>query len=219
MKTTRYLIALTSVALTLGACTQVAPASNMPAQPDPQVALTAQTARAAGPLQAGAPAPDFSLTSGAGNLVRLADTIQTGRTVILIFYPNGYCRLCLGVLRELEANRAAFERRGGQLIAVAPQSPAEAAASAQATGAQFAILADTQAKVARQYGVTPLMPGKPKYPVSLITVFVITTNQRIRWTGPALSGNQLAVHTLINQLPPERQAMRRLRATAAWALR
>jgi len=153
------------------------------------------------PLRAGDPAPDFRLASATGTTVHLADELKAGGPVVLIFYTGGFCRLCLDALRALEAQRAAFQAGGARLIALASQSPAEAAATVRDAAVQYPILADDQAQVARQYGVYPLLPGQTKMNQSPVSVFIVAPSGVIVWTGSALANSQPVVATILAQLP------------------
>jgi len=81
------------------------------------------------------------------------------------------------VLGALEAERPEWQTSGARLIAIAHQSVAEAAASMQQAGASYAFLADSNGRVAREDGVWPLLPGRPKNRQSPVTVFIISNRK------------------------------------------
>ena len=124
-----------------------------------------------------------------------------GRPVVLIFYSGGFCRLCLNALRALEAQHPAFQASGARLIALASQTPAEAAVTARDAALHYAVLADPQAQVARQYGVHPLLPGRTKLNQTPVSVFIVAPSGAILWTGSALANSQPAVEAVLAQLP------------------
>ena len=170
--------------------------------PEPRALDTTRPATIAGrPLLAGEQAPDFRLVNAGGTTVHLSDELQAGGPVVLIFYTSHYCRICLDVLRALEARRPAWQTGGARFIALARQSVAEAAASAQQAGASYAFLADSNGRVAREYGVWPLLPGRPKNRQSPVTVFIIEPSGVIYWTSSGLVDSQSIVETMLGQLP------------------
>jgi len=175
--------------------------TRIPAEQHLVPAGAAHSTRLGRPLLAGDQAPDFRLVSATGALVHLTAELKAGGPVVLIFYSGSFCRLCLDVLRALDAQRAAFQASGARLIALASQTPAEAAATASDAGLQYAVLADTQAQVARQYGVHPLLPGRTKVNQSPVSVFIVAPSGVILWTGSGLANSQPAVEIVLAQLP------------------
>ena len=81
----------------------------------------------------------------------------------------------------LENDRAAYEAKGAQLIALAVQSQEGAAYTAQVTKAQYPILADAQHTVAEQYGVFDLPDCRLGQRLTLPSVFIIDQNGKIVW--------------------------------------
>jgi peroxiredoxin len=83
-------------------------------------------------------------------------------------------------LGELEDNRSDFEDRDAQIIAIAVQTQTEAAASVEASKAQYPILADHDHAVAALYGVydsPPEVEGGNATPA----VFIINPDGEIIW--------------------------------------
>lgn len=119
-------------------------------------------------------APDFTLPDGNGNLVSLADELQENRHVVLVFYFGTNCAPCMAQLREIAADRAKYEELDAQVIAIAAQTEGGAELSADNSGAQFPILADTDRAVARAYGVEDGSFSTP-------SVFVINQDGQITW--------------------------------------
>jgi len=170
--------------------------------PEPRRALdtTTPSTIAGRPLLAGQSAPDFGLVSATGITVRLSDELQAGVPVVLVFYTGHYCRVCEDALRTLEIRRLAWQASGARLIAIARQSVAEAAASAQQAGASFDFLSDSEGRVARSYGVWPLLPGRPKNRQSPLMVFIIGPGSIIHWSGSMFVDGQPAVESILGHL-------------------
>ncbi len=193
---------LAILALTLSACAGPRPVDRATSAAEhPSAASGPGPAAAAGhALAAGDQAQDFTLPGSAGRSVHLASELGAGHSMVLVFYLGDHCQLCLDALRELEANRPAFEASGARLVAIATQSEAEAAGTAADAGASFEILADQQAEVASQYGLQRLAPGKPKDGQSPLTVFVVGPDGVVRWSGPGLVGGAVAVDEILTHL-------------------
>ena len=119
--------------------------------------LPAGDASAAGALPpapaVGHPAPDFTLTTAAGETFKLSDL--RGTPVVLNFWAT-WCPPCRAELPELQA---ASERLTGQVAIVGvnqAEAPAEVGAFAEKLGLTFAIPLDQDAEVSRLYRVRSL---------------------------------------------------------------
>jgi peroxiredoxin len=71
-------------------------------------------------LAPGTPAPDFSLTTGDGGTLTLADI--KGRTSILVFYPFAFSPVCTDQLNLYEEVLGEFRARGADLYGVSCDS-------------------------------------------------------------------------------------------------
>ena len=69
---------------------------------------------------AGSPAPDFSLVSDSGSVVRLADL--RGRPVVLFFYPKDDTPGCTVEACAFRDDYAAYDQAGAVIIGVSPDS-------------------------------------------------------------------------------------------------
>ena len=130
-------------------------------------------------------AADFTLPDSNGNMVNLADELQENEQVVLVFYYDYLCTLCMSQLRVIENDRAKFEEMGAQVIAIAVQDDLGAEASARTSHAQFPILADSEHAVAEAYGVYDLLPEDDG--MSTPSVFVINQDRQIVWRHIASS--------------------------------
>lgn len=78
---------------------------------------------AAGDPGTGKQAPSFTLTSGSGSPVRLAD--YRGRTVLLYFQEGLSCQPCWDQIRDLEQNQAALRAAGVDAVLSITTDPAD----------------------------------------------------------------------------------------------
>ena len=119
--------------------------------------LPAGDASAAGALPpapaVGHPAPDFTLTTAAGETFKLSEL--RGTPVVLNFWAT-WCPPCRAELPELQA---ASQRLAGQVAIVGvnqAETPAEVQAFAEKLGLSFTIPLDQSADVSRLYRVRSL---------------------------------------------------------------
>ena len=115
-------------------------------------------------IRVGAKAPDFTLPSQAGEMVRLGDFLS--KPVVLFFYPKDNT---LGCTKEVCAFRDDFQEFGildAEVIGISSDSVESHRAFAQKHGLPFALLSDGGGKVRKLYGVPNtlgLFPGRVTY--------------------------------------------------------
>ena len=105
-------------------------------------------------IEAGEPAPEFTLADQDGNDVSLSDF--RGRTVVLVFYPLDFSAVCTDQLNVYQEVLAELEEQGATLRRASPWTPRSPTRRSGITSAlTFPLLADFHPKgeVARQYGV------------------------------------------------------------------
>jgi peroxiredoxin len=104
-------------------------------------------------IEAGAPAPDFTLVDHDGKEVSLADF--RGRRVLLAFYPGDFSPVCTDQLSTYEEALGEFERRGVELVGISVDSAFCHRAFRKHLGVTIPLLADFHPKgeVARAYGI------------------------------------------------------------------
>jgi peroxiredoxin len=104
-------------------------------------------------IEAGAPAPDFTLVAHDGKQVSLAD--YRGRRVLLAFYPGDFSPVCTDQLSTYEQSLGEFERRGVSVVGISVDSAFCHRAFREQLGVSIPLLADFHPKgeVARAYGV------------------------------------------------------------------
>ena len=103
-------------------------------------------------IEAGEPAPDFTLANHKGEQVSLADL--RGRKTMLVFYPGDFSPTCTDQLSIYQEVVADITERDAGLIGISvDSSPCHAAFRAK-TGISFPLLADFHPKgeVCRAYG-------------------------------------------------------------------
>jgi len=99
---------------------------------------------------AGSPAPDFSLVSDSGSVVRLADL--RGRPVVLFFYPKDDTPGCTVEACAFRDDYAAYDQAGAVIIGVSPDSVDSHKKFKAKFNLPFPLLADEGHRVAEAYG-------------------------------------------------------------------
>jgi peroxiredoxin len=104
-------------------------------------------------IEAGAPAPDFTLLDHDGKQVSLSDF--RGQPVLLVFYPADFSPVCTDQLSVYQADLPEFERRGVQVLGISVDSAFCHRAFREQLGVTMPLLADFHPKgeVARAYGL------------------------------------------------------------------
>jgi peroxiredoxin len=104
-------------------------------------------------IEAGSPAPEFTLRDQDGNNVSLAD--YHGRTVVLVFYPADFSRVCTDQLSVYQEVLPQFEEAGAQLVGISVDGAFCHKAFQEHQGLTIPLLADFHPKgeVAKAYGV------------------------------------------------------------------
>jgi thioredoxin-dependent peroxiredoxin len=102
-------------------------------------------------VEEGKPAPDFSLTSDAGEEVTLSNL--HGKPVVLYFYPKDDTPGCTAQACGIRDAWGEFERRGAVVLGVSPDSEESHVRFRDKYDLPFTLLADPDHHVAEQYGV------------------------------------------------------------------
>ncbi|MBD8011927.1 thioredoxin-dependent thiol peroxidase [Microbacterium sp. Re1] len=102
-------------------------------------------------LTPGVTAPDFALADAEGRTVALAD--YRGRNVVVYFYPKAATPGCTTEACDFRDSLSALDAAGYAVIGISPDSIDEIRAFAEAEGLTFPLLADTDAAVAKAWGV------------------------------------------------------------------
>jgi peroxiredoxin Q/BCP len=99
----------------------------------------------------GEPAPDFTLTSDAGEPVSLSDF--RGRPVVLYFYPKDDTPGCTTQACGIRDAYGEFERAGAVVLGVSPDDVKRHVKFREKYELPFTLLADPEHEVAERYGV------------------------------------------------------------------
>lgn len=106
------------------------------------------------PVEVGQEAPDFTLRDQNRQDVTLS-SFRGRKSVLLVFYPYAFSRICTGELCEIRDDLPRFAGEDLQVIGVSVDHPHALKAWAAQEGYQFPLLSDfwPHGEVARAYGV------------------------------------------------------------------
>ncbi len=102
-------------------------------------------------VEQGKPAPDFELTSDAGETVKLSEL--RGKPVVLYFYPRDDTPGCTAQACGIRDAWGEFERAGAVVLGVSPDDEGSHVKFKEKYDLPFALLADTEHATAEDYGV------------------------------------------------------------------
>jgi peroxiredoxin Q/BCP len=102
-------------------------------------------------VEEGKPAPDFELTSDAGEQVRLSEL--EGKPVVLYFYPKDDTPGCTRQACDIRDAWGDFQRAGAVVLGVSPDGESSHAKFKAKYGLPFPLLADEDHRISEQYGV------------------------------------------------------------------
>ncbi len=103
-------------------------------------------------INVGDTAPDFELPDAQGEIVRLGDALENGRTIVY-FYPADFTPVCTAEACAFRDEYEGLEEIGVQIIGISPQSVDSHERFTERHSIPFPLLADTRKKVIRAYGV------------------------------------------------------------------
>jgi len=106
------------------------------------------------PIEAGQPAPEFTLPNQHGQPVALSQ-FRGAKNVVVVFYPWAFTSTCTGELCELRDRIADFDNDDTATLAVSCDSKFTLRVYAEQEGYAFDLLSDhwPHGEVARSYGV------------------------------------------------------------------
>ena len=104
-------------------------------------------------IEPGSSAPDFSLPDQDGNRVSLSD--MRGETVVLVFYPADFSRVCTDQLSVYQEVLPQLEEAGAELVGISVDGAFCHKAFQEQQGLTIPLLADFHPKgeIAKGYGV------------------------------------------------------------------
>lgn len=100
---------------------------------------------------AGDKAPQFSLKDGDGRTVKLSD--YKGRKVVLYFYPRDMTPGCTKEACAFQEDLSEFDERNVAVLGVSTDDARSHQRFSEKYGLKFPLLADTEHRVAEEYGV------------------------------------------------------------------
>src|SRR6266702_4797207 len=109
------------------------------------------TERGGAMVEEGQPAPDFELTSDAGEEVKLSDL--RGKPIVLYFYPKDDTPGCTAQACGIRDAYGEFQRAGAVVLGVSPDNESSHVKFREKYELPFTLLADTDHSVSEQYGV------------------------------------------------------------------
>ena len=124
------------------------------------------------PLEAGAPAPSFSIPSTSGGEVSL-DSLK-GRKAVIYFYPKDDTSGCTREAQDFQRLKGAFAEAGAEILGVSADSVASHEKFRAKYGLDFALGSDESKAMLEAYGVwvEKSMYGKKYMGVERTTVLV-----------------------------------------------
>jgi len=138
-------------------------------------------------LKVGDPAPSFALPNAEGTTVRSADLLAKGPLVVK-FYRGAWCSYCNVEVRALMGVLDEIRALGGDMVAITPELPDEAAKMTEKHGLEFEVLSDLGNKVARQYGLVWELPDHVRAFYGRIGLDLERANGDASWELP-IPGN------------------------------
>ena len=103
-------------------------------------------------LRMGCPAPNFRLSSTAGNMIELRN-YRHRQPVVLFFLHNAACKVCHTRLVQFQECCADYQAENVAVISIMPTSATNAHMLAQRLRLSFVVLPDPDRKVYKTYGV------------------------------------------------------------------
>lgn len=135
-------------------------------------------------VQAGQPAPDFTLHRYGGDAWTLSD-LQGSRNVVLVFFRGHWCQYCMGQLSELTGLLDEEMARNTQIVVVSNEGDdlirRTIGRIEQMSGEEpdFVFLSDPESEVIGRYGV--LNPNGSRRGIPHPATFVIDREGLVRW--------------------------------------
>ena len=128
-------------------------------------------------IEPGSPAPEFTLPDQDGKQVSLSD--YQGRTVVLVFYPADFSRVCTDQLSVYQEVLPQLEEAGAQLVGISVDGAFCHKAFQDHLNITIPLLADFHPKgeVAKAYGV-----WSESYGVAARSLVMVGPDGTVEWT-------------------------------------
>jgi len=130
-------------------------------------------------LNAGDPAPDFSLPGTGEKTYRLSD--YRGRKLVLAFYPGDFTAVCTKQFCSYRDDSDKLDGLGAEVLGISPQSVDSHERFTEEKRLNVPLLADEDKSVAKAYGV---LAG----PMVRRAIFVIDEEGIVRYRKVTLAG-------------------------------
>jgi peroxiredoxin Q/BCP len=103
-------------------------------------------------LKEGAMAPDFTMKDLKGRTLRLSD-LRGKKSVVAYFYPKDFTPGCTTEATEFTRDYEKFKNAGIEIVGISPDSEESHTKFRDKMGIPYNLVADTENKVSKQYGV------------------------------------------------------------------
>jgi peroxiredoxin Q/BCP len=133
-------------------------------------------------VKVGDPAPDFTLTSGEGEQIRLSD-FRDKKTVVLFFYPKDDSPGCTVEVCNFRDSHSQFAGAGAEVIGVSSDSEESHQKFASKHSLPMKLLSDPGGKVRDLYGVKStlgLIPGRVTFVIDKAGVVRYMFSSQVR---------------------------------------
>ncbi len=109
-------------------------------------------------MKVGDKAPDFTLTDLNGEKWSLHD--QSGKTVVLLFYPGDDTPVCTAQLCSVRDNWSHYQETGAEVVGISTDSVGSHKTFADKYNLTLKLLSDDKGDVVRDYEMKSWLPGK-----------------------------------------------------------
>ncbi|MBK8146837.1 MAG: peroxiredoxin [Acidobacteria bacterium] len=109
-------------------------------------------------MKVGDKAPDFTLTDLNGEKWSLHD--QSGKTVVLLFYPGDDTPVCTAQLCSVRDNWSHYQETGAEVVGISTDSVSSHKTFADKYNLTLKLLSDDKGDVVRDYEMKSWLPGK-----------------------------------------------------------
>ncbi|GIV40387.1 MAG: peroxiredoxin [Thermonema sp.] len=105
------------------------------------------------PILVGETIPDVKVHTVEGNAVRLLDLVKE-KPAVIIFYRGGWCPYCNRHLAELRKVEDALLKKGYQILAISPDSPASIKQTLEKQKLNYTLLSDSKLEAIHAFGLS-----------------------------------------------------------------
>ncbi len=109
-------------------------------------------------MKIGETAPDFTLKNGDGKDWKLSE--QTGKTVVLLFYPADNSPVCTKQLCSVRDHWSEYQQTGAEVVGISTDSAASHQGFAEKNKLPFTLLADEKGEVTEKFAVKSWIPNR-----------------------------------------------------------